>query len=84
MMNGSAHGIDPNDTLDVLGQQPGLNIYTQICLCFPVADPSHHTTFIDTLRKGLERLSASFPWVAGQVVNEGSSKGNSGVFKIAP
>jgi len=61
------------------------SIYTlRSASVFPVADTSHHTTFIDTLRKGLERLSASFPWVAGQVVTEGSSKGNSGVFKIAP
>lgn len=68
--------------LDILGQQPILNIYTQICLCFPVADASSHSAIINTLTKGLERLSASFPCVAGQVVNEGSGEGNTGVFKI--
>jgi hypothetical protein len=29
-------------------------------------------------------LTASFPWLAGQVVNEGASKGNTGTFKISP
>lgn len=36
------------------------------------------------MSKGLEKLSESFPWVAGQVVNEGSNEGNTGVFKIKP
>lgn len=65
--------------LDVLGQQPLLlKLYTQICFCYSVHDPSLHSKVIDTLTTGLERLSASFPWVAGQVVKE------DGVFKIKP
>ncbi|KDR66917.1 hypothetical protein GALMADRAFT_80397 [Galerina marginata CBS 339.88] len=76
---------DINDTLDILGQQPFfLRMYTPMCLCFPVADPSSHPAIISTLTSGLERLSASFPWIAGQVVQEGLSEGNSGVFKIKP
>ena len=74
--------LDLDDDLDVFGQQPGINIYTQICLCFPLADGSSDSLVINTLTKGLERLTASFPWLAGQVVNEGSCRGNSGVFKI--
>ncbi|KFG83046.1 putative trichothecene 3-O-acetyltransferase [Metarhizium anisopliae] len=68
--------------LDIFGQQPRLNIHTQICLCF--AMPSHvaQSAIVSTLTSGLERLSASFPWVAGQVVVEGASAGNTGVFKI--
>ena len=73
---------DPDDYLDVFGQQPGINIYTQLCLCFPLADGSSDSVIINTLTRGLERLTASFPWLAGQVVNEGSCRGNSGVFKI--
>lgn len=73
---------DLDDYLDVFGQQPDINIYTQICLCFHLADASSESAVISTLTKGLERLSASFPWTAGQVVNEGSCRGNSGVFKI--
>ncbi|KAF7547598.1 hypothetical protein G7Z17_g7632 [Cylindrodendrum hubeiense] len=68
--------------LDIMGQQPFLRIYTQISFCFPVPDPSAYPTFTNTLEKGLESLSDSFPWVAGQVVNEGAAQGNSGVFKI--
>ncbi|KAJ3530249.1 hypothetical protein NM688_g7735 [Phlebia brevispora] len=74
--------LDDDYPVDILGQVPGLAIYTQICSCFSVPDASAHTTIISRLTAGLERLSASFPWVAGQVVNEGKSEGSSGVFKI--
>lgn len=83
-MHGLAIVEDLNDSLDICGQQPLLKIYTQICLCFSVADASSHSAIINTLTNGLERLSASFPWLAGQVVNEGSGEGNSGIFKIKP
>ncbi|KAH6673672.1 putative trichothecene 3-O-acetyltransferase [Halenospora varia] len=73
-----------NDTLDILGQQPALNLYTQICFCFPVQDDTSLDKIVTTLKSGLERLSASFPWVAGQVVNEGANDGNTGIFKIKP
>jgi hypothetical protein len=42
------------------------------------------TAIVETLTSGLERLTASFPWLAGQVINEGASKGNTGVFKVSP
>ncbi|KAM0797367.1 trichothecene 3-O-acetyltransferase-like protein [Usnea florida] len=74
--------LDLDDYLDVFGQQPNINIYTQICLCFPLGDDFSDSRVINTLTVGLERLTASFPWLAGQVVNEGSCRGNSGVFKI--
>jgi hypothetical protein len=77
--------MDPSDQLDVFGQQPGLSrLYTQICSCFSVPDDSSHSATISTLTNGLERLSASFPWIAGQVINEGSSEGKPGVFRIKP
>jgi len=47
-----------------------------------VTDASSHSTIINTLINGLERLSASFPWLAGKVANEGSGEGNTGIFKI--
>ncbi|KAI5460383.1 trichothecene 3-O-acetyltransferase [Mariannaea sp. PMI_226] len=68
--------------LDCLGQQPLLRIYTQISLCFPVPDPSSHASIITTLQNGLERMSQSLPWVAGQVVQVPGPEGSSGVFKI--
>ena len=82
-MDGPAYGKDLDDCLDILGQQPGLNrLYTQICFCFPVSNACSHSVITDTLTNGLERLLASFPWLAGQVVNEGLGEGNSGIFKI--
>ena len=84
-MDGPAHGNDGDVYLDILGQQLGLNrLYTQICLCFPLSDACSHSIITDTLTTGLKRLLASFPWLAGQVVNEGSGEGNSGIFKIKP
>ncbi|KAJ9641809.1 O-acetyltransferase dmxR13 [Coniosporium tulheliwenetii] len=83
-MDGPAIVNDLDDYLDVLGQQPLLKIYTQICFCSSVADASSHSAIVNTLTTGLERLSASFPWIAGKVVNEGSDEGNTGIFKIKP
>ena len=69
--------------LDILGQQPLLNIYTQICFCYTLTgDDSSYPAIISTLTSGLERLSASFPWIAGKVVIEGQEDGNTGIFKI--
>ncbi|KAF3922571.1 hypothetical protein ABW21_db0209346 [Orbilia brochopaga] len=78
---------DPLDDfyLDTIGQQ-GIPIYTQICLCYALPDSSstRYPQIIETLQGGLERLAASFPWAAGQVVCEGTGPGNSGVYKIKP
>ena len=71
-----------DEHLDVFGQQPGLDIYTQLCFCYPMTHSSSQSAIIEKLNNGLERLFANFPWLAGQVVNEGSSPGNSGIFKI--
>lgn len=68
--------------LDIFGQQPRLDIHTQVCLCYPLPPDVATSTLISLLTSGLERLTASFPWVAGQVTNEGSCVGNTGVFKI--
>ncbi|EAU85835.1 trichothecene 3-O-acetyltransferase [Coprinopsis cinerea okayama7 len=68
--------------LDICGQQPFLLlIYTQITLCFDLPDDSPSSTdqVILTLKRGLERLSESFPWVTGQI-----SKDDVGNGKIAP
>jgi hypothetical protein len=83
-MSAPAPQNDFDVELDILGQQPGLDMYTQLCLCFPTTDTSSDVEIIETLENGLRRLSSSFPWVAGQVVNEGASGENSGVFKIKP
>ncbi len=84
-MDGPANVKDLEDCLDFFGQLPGHNgLYTQICFCFPMSDACSQSLITNALTNGLERLSASFPWLAGQVVNEGSGEGNSGIFKIKP
>jgi trichothecene 3-O-acetyltransferase len=61
-----------------------LRLYTSICLCLPLQDASSQSQIIDTLTKGLERLSVSFPWLAGQVISEVVAEGNSGLPRIIP
>ncbi|KAK6332953.1 hypothetical protein TWF718_010781 [Orbilia javanica] len=69
--------------LDIFGQQ-GTPVYTQICMIYTLPDesPIWYTSIIEILQAGLERLSTSFPWVAGQVCNDYVATGNSGVYKI--
>jgi trichothecene 3-O-acetyltransferase len=62
-----------NEYLDYLGENPVLyKLYTQVAFCWPIPDASLHSSVVQTLRNGLERLSKDFPWVAGQVVDEGN------------
>lgn len=68
-------------TLDILGQAERINrLYTQVTLCFPVQDDSRslQKEIIDNLEIGLARLRKSFPWIAGEVIQ------NDGIFKITP
>jgi hypothetical protein len=83
-MDGPVVPRDVDEYLDVLGQQPSLRIFTQLSFCFPVADASSRSSIINTLTAGLKRLSTSFPWLAGQVINEGAGEGKTGTFKIKP
>ena len=76
--------MDKEHHLDILGQLPNLGIYTQISLCFPASDDLDASLVASRLINGLSQLSVTFPWVASQVVNEGASKGNTGVFKFKP
>ncbi|KIX95484.1 uncharacterized protein Z520_08604 [Fonsecaea multimorphosa CBS 102226] len=73
------------DHLDIFGQQEGLyKLYTQLCLCFRMSDGSSQSDIIGTLTQGLERLAASFPWVAGQVLREDAGDGTRNLYKIKP
>lgn len=74
-----------NDRLDILGTQPSLHkLYTQICSVYPILDPSIHNHIINTLRNGLNKLAATFPWLSGIVINEDASEGVTGTFRITP
>ncbi|KAL9048703.1 MAG: hypothetical protein Q9162_007586 [Coniocarpon cinnabarinum] len=80
-----SEGFKEDETIsdiDIIGQPPKLGIYTQISLLFAVSDASTRSEVIDKVRKGLRVLSNGFPWLAGQVINESATEGDSGVFKI--
>lgn len=66
--------------LDTLGQTERINsLYTQITLCFPTRiddSSSTRTETIENLKRALARLSNTFPWVTGKVVQ------NDHVFRI--
>lgn len=65
--------------LDALGQTPLLNsLYTQLSFFFPLTEAcdGNRNRIVQILTNGLERLSASFPWTAGHVVNK------DGIYKI--
>ncbi|KAH6635411.1 transferase family-domain-containing protein [Chaetomium sp. MPI-SDFR-AT-0129] len=73
--------------LDIIGQRPHLNIYTQLSFCYSLADnPNADATrqsAADTLAQGLKALARHIPWIAGQIIHEPSTEPrNSGVYKI--
>ncbi|KAF1983384.1 putative trichothecene 3-O-acetyltransferase [Aulographum hederae CBS 113979] len=69
-----------NEELDVLAQNSMLNtLYTQICCCYSISGPSSHSAIVKSLNDGLEKLSASFPWVAGR-----TTANESGDYRIIP
>ncbi|KAK8092603.1 hypothetical protein PG999_014802 [Apiospora kogelbergensis] len=74
---------DVNIILDGYGQML-VTIFTQISLCYPMTDKSRLPELMKTLQRGLERLTESFPWLAGQVVCEGAAANVAGVFIIKP
>ncbi|KAH6910716.1 trichothecene 3-O-acetyltransferase [Coprinopsis sp. MPI-PUGE-AT-0042] len=81
----SSSGDLLNIELDILGQQPLLGIYTQLCQCFALHDDSpSDAEIVNRLTGGLERLASAFPWAAGQIVCEGASETSTGTFCIRP
>ena len=66
---------DLDESLDDLAQLMTFKLYTQICFCFSRADNFSDAAITNTLTNGLERLSVSFPFLAGQVVPDISGDG---------
>ncbi|EEB05031.1 trichothecene 3-O-acetyltransferase [Schizosaccharomyces japonicus yFS275] len=67
--------------LDFLGQLPG-TLYTQLCLCYGVEDSIPYPRLLKTIKDGLQRLAAAFPWVTGELITEPAGNGRSGIRKI--
>lgn len=69
---------------DVFGQLPRLNTYTHLLLCFPLANDGRRQEVERSLRDAVSNLMAHFPWLSCTVKHEGSTAGNSGLFRLAP
>lgn len=74
--------MEHDNRLDLLGQLPSLNLYTQLSLCYPVANENGYPAITNKLETGLARLSTDIPWIAGQVTN--SSPDGSTHYRIVP
>jgi len=71
--------------LSIIEQSPRLKtVYTQLCFCYSVTDGASDKAIIEITTSGLERLTTSFPWLAGQVVYEDAKGEANDSFKVAP
>ncbi|OAQ96781.1 hypothetical protein LLEC1_00637 [Akanthomyces lecanii] len=70
--------------VEILGQQPALQVYTQLSSVFRFRPDAQVEEFLSTLRNGIRQLAKDFPWLAGQIVLESTGHEGSGVFKIKP
>lgn len=70
--------------VEILGQQPALQVYTQLSSVFQLPPDARLEEILNTLRNGLRQLAEDFPWLAGQIVHESTGPDGSGVFKIKP
>ncbi|KAM3522976.1 hypothetical protein NHJ13051_005369 [Beauveria bassiana] len=70
--------------VEILGQQPALQVYTQLSSVFQLDADAQVEDILSTLRKGLAQLAKDFPWLAGQIIHERTGHNSSGVFKIKP
>lgn len=52
---------------DLLGTMVRVKMYTQICYCYPLPDPSILPQMLEILNQGYARLCADIPWLAGRV-----------------
>ncbi|KAL9068814.1 MAG: hypothetical protein Q9161_005901 [Pseudevernia consocians] len=69
---------------DVVGQFPILKTYNHGTLGFEVSDETHRGSVVEALQVAADKLTASFPWLDGTVINEGSGLSNSGLFMPVP
>ena len=69
--------------LNPFEQTPNLyKLYTQLVYVFPVEDEAFYPRIVETLSLGLQHLADGFPWIAGQVINEGARDGSSGTYSV--
>ncbi|OBT73287.1 hypothetical protein VF21_08447 [Pseudogymnoascus sp. 05NY08] len=72
--------MGPEKSLGPLGQITPA--YTLVTLGFPIENKSQEAAAIFTLEKAAGEIIQVYPWLAGQVVNEGFGDGSSGTDKV--
>jgi hypothetical protein len=70
--------------LEIFGQNDTLSIMTPFIYIYSAPHLEDISPLVRTLESGLERLTATFPWIAGRITNTTRTKSCSGVFKITP
>ncbi|PVH98836.1 hypothetical protein DM02DRAFT_719157 [Periconia macrospinosa] len=77
--------MDLDMDLDPMGSQAALfKLYTQLAFVYPRSESASKPDIISIMDRGLEHLSKSFPWVAGQVVNTNTNPAATPKYKIRP
>ncbi|EME38453.1 hypothetical protein DOTSEDRAFT_29496 [Dothistroma septosporum NZE10] len=72
--------MDSDDCLNVFEQRPRLvNLCISLTFIFTTPDNSDDEAILDVLRKGLDRLSDNFPWIAGKITK---SDGDTALWRI--
>ncbi|KAF3771155.1 hypothetical protein M406DRAFT_248474 [Cryphonectria parasitica EP155] len=67
---------------DIFGQLRLLKSYTHFLLCFKLPEGATPDSIAQDLKLAVLKVTKTFPWMTGKVINEGSGPGNSGLFKI--
>lgn len=75
------------EELAILDQLPFMSFYSQMLVCFPLAETTDKSDIIADLENGLRNLTRIFPFLNKQVILEhatGSTVTTSGTNKLAP
>lgn len=68
---------------DIFGQLRLLKSYTHFLVCFELRKDESTDSIAQKLESAVLKVTSAFPWMTGQVINEGSGPESSGLFKIA-
>ncbi|KAK2677730.1 Chloramphenicol acetyltransferase-like domain superfamily [Fusarium oxysporum f. sp. vasinfectum] len=76
--------FDLDIELDPLTNRVYLGEYYNLCFVFLTKPSSSFAEFVSGICQGLERLSKQFPWITGQVKNDGYTKQEDNKYRIIP
>lgn len=84
MSSEEATDMGLNMKVEILGQQPDLQVCTQLSSVFRMQPDLQVEDVLAALRNGLVQFAKDFPWLAGQIIYERDDLNGSGCFKIRP